>query len=348
MIHLMQEALMALIHNASTRAAAQVIAQFAAHHHMNRPLLLLAEVENYPRVPRRRSRGSRSNPPLPSHQGVEDPYLTITVALPQQSPFSPIILAEALPTGIKVSNLFEYDGTGDPQEHLDKFYAKINWYDLSDTTYCKVFRTILSKRALAWFNRMLARIISNFEQLTHNFMYHCSMNKKVPKTAAYLFTIHQRENEPLRDYVQRFVEAMHECQNEEQRGGERAKEGITQTLSTVRVHALLPLNTPRSEILVVVEQQGLINQLPRNMKDPKRLKSDKYFRFHRDMGYTTEECHHLQNEIEKLIQQGHLKEYVNHYPQELQFDRGLSALPRELISNPTPRDDNLPTAGVIP
>ncbi|KAL0400202.1 UNVERIFIED_CONTAM: hypothetical protein Sradi_2363500 [Sesamum radiatum] len=36
------------------------------------------------------------------------------------------------------------------------------------------------------------------------------MNKKVPKTVAFLFTIHQKENEPLRDYMQRFVEAVHE------------------------------------------------------------------------------------------------------------------------------------------
>ncbi|KAL0306870.1 UNVERIFIED_CONTAM: hypothetical protein Sradi_6104300 [Sesamum radiatum] len=36
------------------------------------------------------------------------------------------------------------------------------------------------------------------------------MNKRVPKTAVFLFTIRQRENEPLRDYMQRFVEAVHE------------------------------------------------------------------------------------------------------------------------------------------
>ncbi|KAL0313658.1 UNVERIFIED_CONTAM: hypothetical protein Scaly_2913900 [Sesamum calycinum] len=36
------------------------------------------------------------------------------------------------------------------------------------------------------------------------------MNKRVPKTAAFLFTIRQRENEPLRDYMQIFVEAVHE------------------------------------------------------------------------------------------------------------------------------------------
>ncbi|KAL0331154.1 UNVERIFIED_CONTAM: hypothetical protein Sangu_1660900 [Sesamum angustifolium] len=185
MIQLTQEALLALIHDASTRAAAQAIAQFAAQHPINPPLLHLAEVEICPWLPRRRSRGKRS-------------------------PFSTAILAEALPTGVKVSNLSEYDETGDPHEHLDKFYAKINWYDLSDAAYCKVFRTTLSKRALAWFNQLPTGTISSFEQLTQRFLHHFSMNKRVPKTAAFLFNIRQRENEPLRDYMQRFVEAVHE------------------------------------------------------------------------------------------------------------------------------------------
>ncbi|KAL0358302.1 UNVERIFIED_CONTAM: hypothetical protein Sangu_0679600 [Sesamum angustifolium] len=128
----------------------------------------------------------------------------------QEEPFSAANLAEALPTGVKVSNLSEYDGTGDPQEHLDKFYAKIDSYDLSDVAYCKVFCTTLSKRALAWFNQLPAGTIPSLEQLTQRFLHHFSMNKRVPKTAAFLFTIRQRENEPLRDYMQRFVEAVHE------------------------------------------------------------------------------------------------------------------------------------------
>ncbi|KAL0303068.1 UNVERIFIED_CONTAM: hypothetical protein Sradi_6174900 [Sesamum radiatum] len=36
------------------------------------------------------------------------------------------------------------------------------------------------------------------------------MNNRVPKTVAFLFTIRQKENESLRDYMQRFVEAVHE------------------------------------------------------------------------------------------------------------------------------------------
>ncbi|KAL0410860.1 UNVERIFIED_CONTAM: hypothetical protein Slati_3675700 [Sesamum latifolium] len=145
---------------------------------------------------------------LPS-RGVGDLYLLLVVAPLRRSPFSPAILAEALPAGIKVSNLPEYDGTGDPQ-HLKKFYAKIDWYDLSDAAYCKVFPTTLSKRALTWFNQLPTETLSSLEQLTQYFLHHFSMNKKVPKTMAYLFTIRQRENEPLRDYVQRFMEAVHE------------------------------------------------------------------------------------------------------------------------------------------
>ncbi|KAL2237681.1 UNVERIFIED_CONTAM: hypothetical protein Sindi_0959800 [Sesamum indicum] len=73
------------------------------------------------------------------------------------------------------------------------------------------------------------------------------------------------------------------------------------------------------------------------MKDnPKRFKSDKYCRFHRDRGHTTEECHHFKNEIEKLIQRGYLKEYVNQGPKHQ---------PRDSTSKQAGNGDNL--AGVI-
>ncbi|KAK4411918.1 hypothetical protein Sango_0264800 [Sesamum angolense] len=201
MIQLTQEALLALIHDASTRAAAQAMAQFAAQHPINPP----------PPSPHRSRK--LSSAPEEEEQRQEEVNSRVSrpeVAHTQEHPFSTAILAEALPASVKVSNLSEYDGTGDPQEHLDKFYAKIDWYDLSDAAYCKVFRTTLSKRALAWFNQLPAGTISSLEQLTQCFLHHFSMNKRVPKTAAFLFTIRQRENEPLRDYMQRFVEAVHE------------------------------------------------------------------------------------------------------------------------------------------
>ncbi|KAL0416213.1 UNVERIFIED_CONTAM: hypothetical protein Slati_3453200 [Sesamum latifolium] len=61
---------------------------------------------------------------------------------------------------------------------------------------------------------------------------------------------------------------------------------------------------------MAVEEKGLITR-PRSWRDThQRPKSDKFCRFHNDYGHTTEECRHLKNEIERLIQNGYLQEYV--------------------------------------
>ncbi|KAL0288880.1 UNVERIFIED_CONTAM: hypothetical protein Scaly_2717400 [Sesamum calycinum] len=195
------------------------------------------------------------------------------------------------------------------------------------------------------------------------------MNKRVPKTTAFLFTIRQRENEPLRDYKQRFVEAVHEVPHvnhellasiiQQNLLPGRFKESIAgkppstmedllmRSQKYIRIEEsnasdpspgvnrkavkkrknrkmkrnasmclrqgshINPIECFQGEILVVLPATRLINQRPRKMKDnPKRLKSNKYCRFHRDRGHTTEECHHLKNDIENLIQRGHLRQYV--------------------------------------
>ncbi|KAI3445379.1 hypothetical protein Pfo_002044 [Paulownia fortunei] len=243
-------------------------------------------------------------------------------------------MAKSLPIGFKIANLTEFDGIGDPQDHLDKFYAKANLYDLSDAV-CKIFRTTLPKRALTWFNELLRESI-------------------YPKTAVYLFTITQKDEEPLCEFVQCFVEVVHEVpyvnhdmfasiMQQNLRHG-KFKESITERPSTMledllaraekrstmnekelrqkrndeRRHGppsgytyFTPLNARLSDILVVVEQQGLV-QLPQLMREnPKRIKSNKYCSFHRDFEHTTEECHHLKNKVNGLIRNGYLTEHVN-------------------------------------
>ncbi|KAL0434623.1 UNVERIFIED_CONTAM: hypothetical protein Sradi_0170200 [Sesamum radiatum] len=323
------------------------------------------------------------------------------------------ILAEALPQGIRIPSLAEYDGTGDPEDHLEKFLAKQDLLDMSDAGYCKFFRTTLSGKAMAWFNQLLIHTIENFEQLSQQFLHHFSINKRYPKTASYLFTIIQQEHEDLRDYVQRFSEAVlevphlnHELLASILRQGLRRgrfresiagkppttlDELLKRAAKYIRIEEALkpkeevnnkrknregerkdprreglaegqrhmppggftkytPLKVPRAEILMAAEQQGIV-QWPRKMKDnPKRLKSDRYCRFHKDRGHSTEDCYHLKNEIEKLIQRGYLKEYVENRP-----SRHASAPRREEGGREEPESsrrkekgrENLPTAGVI-
>ncbi|KAL0462937.1 UNVERIFIED_CONTAM: hypothetical protein Slati_0181300 [Sesamum latifolium] len=65
-----------------------------------------------------------------------------------------------------------------------------------------------------------------------------------------------------------------------------------------------------NKALMAVEGKGLLFR-PRTYKDgPRQPKSDKLCQFHNDYGHTTEECGHLKSEIERLIQNGYLQEYV--------------------------------------
>ncbi|KAL0440335.1 UNVERIFIED_CONTAM: hypothetical protein Slati_2516500 [Sesamum latifolium] len=102
------------------------------------------------------------------------------------------ILAEALPQGIRIPSLTEYDGTRDSEDHLEKFLAKADLLDMSYTGYCKIFRTTLSGKAMTWFNQLPTHTIENFEQLSQRFLHHFSINKRYPKTASYLFTVVQQ------------------------------------------------------------------------------------------------------------------------------------------------------------
>ncbi|KAL0451715.1 UNVERIFIED_CONTAM: hypothetical protein Slati_1149600 [Sesamum latifolium] len=75
-----------------------------------------------------------------------------------------------------------------------------------------------------------------------------------------------------------------------------------------RVNAVYtPLTVPITQAFMAVEGKGLITR-PRSWRDtPQRPKSDKFCRFHNDYGHSTEECRHLKNEIERLIQNGYLQ-----------------------------------------
>ncbi|KAL0401755.1 UNVERIFIED_CONTAM: hypothetical protein Slati_4205400 [Sesamum latifolium] len=61
---------------------------------------------------------------------------------------------------------------------------------------------------------------------------------------------------------------------------------------------------------MAVEEKGLLTR-PSSWRDtPQRPKSDKFYHFQNDYSHTTDECRHLKNKIERLIQNRYLQEYV--------------------------------------
>ncbi|KAL0383020.1 UNVERIFIED_CONTAM: hypothetical protein Scaly_0589300 [Sesamum calycinum] len=147
--------------------------------------------------PQRKSRAAARQASVKGTEKVQ--AFPLAVAPPRRSPFATHILAEAIQPGIKIPNINEYDGTKDPQDHLDKFLAKADLLDISNAAYCKIFRMTLTGKAMTWFNTLPSGTIDSFEQLSQRYLHHFAINKRYPKTASYLFTVIQREHESLRD-----------------------------------------------------------------------------------------------------------------------------------------------------
>ncbi|CAA0830753.1 Unknown protein, partial [Striga hermonthica] len=74
------------------------------------------------------------------------------------------------------------------------------------------------------------------------------------------------------------------------------------------------LNAPQQEILETMEKRGedkLLAQ-PKPLPPPRKFSAskDRYCRYHRDYGHSTNFFRELKDEIERLIRAGHLKEFV--------------------------------------
>ncbi|XP_012856893.1 PREDICTED: uncharacterized protein LOC105976143 [Erythranthe guttata] len=104
-----------------------------------------------------------------------------------------------------------------------------------------------------------------------------------------------------------------------------------------------------------MEQKGLAEP-PRLMyPNVKRQMSDRYCRFHKDTGHTTEECEQLKLAIERLNKQGHLSEYIDKSQNKRREDhpcRYNNRDQQQRQNEEPPRrdrdeDDNQPTGGVI-
>nr|XP_009419096.1 PREDICTED: uncharacterized protein LOC103999155 [Musa acuminata subsp. malaccensis] len=91
----------------------------------------------------------------------------------------------------------------------------------------------------------------------------------------------------------------------------------------------LPLNTSRTEIFLQIMETGLLQQ-PHPMKATYKDRS-KYYRFHQDYDHDTEDCHDIQNQIEVLIQRGHLGRYLK-FPKATPHPKGLVERQIDIIS----------------
>ncbi|KAL0416427.1 UNVERIFIED_CONTAM: hypothetical protein Slati_3474600 [Sesamum latifolium] len=292
----------------------------------------------------------------------------------QGVPFTELVMADDLPMNCRTPAIAEYDGTTDLVEHLACFENDALLHRYTDDIKCRVFVTTFARAAQQWFNQLPAGAIGSFQEFRSLFLHQFASSQKLQKTELSLFAMRQKDNEPLKEYLQRFntaalevpsatqevkasafsqgildgdffkslakkpiskfdallaraakyinmedaQAAKKECRGEKRkdtkeeipskkpRTESRERKAPYQRINTVYTLLTVPI----TQALMAVEGKGLLAR-PRSWREgPQRPQSAKFYRFHNDYGHTTEECCHLKNEIERLIQNGYLQEYV--------------------------------------
>ncbi|KAL0404163.1 UNVERIFIED_CONTAM: hypothetical protein Sradi_2057100 [Sesamum radiatum] len=113
-------------------------------------------------------------------------------------------MADELPSNCRIPAIAEYDGTTDPMEHLSRFENAALLHRYADGIKCRVFVTTLARAAQQWFNQLPVGAIGNFQEFRSLVLHQFASSRKLRKTELSLFTVRQKDNEPLKEYLQRF------------------------------------------------------------------------------------------------------------------------------------------------
>ncbi|KAF5756336.1 putative retrotransposon gag domain-containing protein [Helianthus annuus] len=107
-------------------------------------------------------------------------------------------------TKIKMpSHIRTYDGSEDPEHHLQIFTGAARIEKWSNAECCLMFMQTLIGSARIWFNDLPARRIRSFDDLSKGFLANFSQQRRYVKDATVIFQIKQRYNESLREFIER-------------------------------------------------------------------------------------------------------------------------------------------------
>jgi len=119
--------------------------------------------------------GTRGRP-LPRETEMDDESClirsartTVAVDSTRRHPFANTIIEVPLPEKWKGFNRDRYDGSTDPNEHMDAYTTHMSLYTSDDAVLCRVFPTSLKGASLSWFTKLSPNSIDNFATLVAKF-----------------------------------------------------------------------------------------------------------------------------------------------------------------------------------
>jgi len=136
--------------------------------------------------------------------GESYPNKTINIACTttadRRHPFTDLIMEAPLPDKWRGFNRDRYDGTTDPDEHMDAYTTHMSLYITNDEVLCRVFPTPLKGGALSWFTKLFPNSVDYFETLMAKFDIQFTTSRPHHLTSITLV----EKGESLRTFIDRF------------------------------------------------------------------------------------------------------------------------------------------------
>jgi len=127
---------------------------------------------------------------------IKSTRTTLTANPNRQHPFTNTIIEVPLPEKWKGFNRDRYDGSTNPDEHIDAYTTYMSLYTSDDA--------VLKGAALSWFTKLSPKSIDSFVTLVAKFETQFATSRPHHLTSIALVGIRQEKGESLRTFVDRF------------------------------------------------------------------------------------------------------------------------------------------------
>jgi hypothetical protein len=88
-----------------------------------------------------------------------------------------------LPVGLeKPPAMDTYDGTTDPDDHIENVEAVLDYRRVRGAIKCKLFSTTLRKATMTWYKNLPLESIDSWTELCRQFTAHFTASRRHPKT----------------------------------------------------------------------------------------------------------------------------------------------------------------------
>jgi hypothetical protein len=135
----------------------------------------------------------------------EDPELTTYDMLEDESlSFTERVKAYPMPVKFKMPRIEKYDGSEDPQDHLEAFREHLILHGTPDEIAGRAFPLTLKGVAKDWFTGLSPKSIGTFKELGHLFLTQFIVTRKRKKNTTCLLTMRQGNEESLKDFMLHF------------------------------------------------------------------------------------------------------------------------------------------------